>query len=431
MANLSIYKPNSVLIPYDSPVQKIIPKFSEYALGDQEFVDTNTLFYDIFLDTKSNRLIGLGPELLNLKKDLFPMTISWGGLTLKYKLEQIKGISFLRSEPLSQPQRSPFPIKLSFKTFDQTLVISPSVENKSISQSTEYKLTLTTLQKNNPLPWISDWLLWHHRKFGVQRLVLYDNSSKNRDALLSLLKSMPIQMEIVFVDWTFPYSHRPHLYCQLGSLNHCRMRFPIYRGYCINLDVDEYLIHNTTNLLSYLNSRLRYPAPGAVIMSEFLIPNISTEENSNLVRCLNFSHRNIGPGYIGGGRMWNNFGRTKYIYSFDNIGFNSTHSTNSERNRSFSKRYSTRAKSVYILKKTLWESTKRIVRFRYPKPRIDALYSQQHELCFFHFEGLNTGWKFGPPKLVSFDPELHIIEPRIVKMATVINNSNSNELKKF
>ena len=427
MANLSIYKPNPVLIPDDSPVQKIIPIFSEYAPGDQEFVDTNTLFYDIFLDPISNRLIGLGPELLNLKKDLFPMIISWNGLTLKYKLDQIKGISLLRSEPLSQPQLSPFPIKLSFKTFDQTLVIDPSVENKSTSRSTENKLTLTTLQKDNPLPWISDWLLWHHRKFGVQRLVLYDNSSKNRDALLGLLKSMPIQMEIVFVDWRFPYSHRPHLYCQLGSLNHCRMRFPVYRGYCINLDIDEYLMHNTTNLLSYLNSRLRYPAPGAVIMSEFLIPNISVEGNSNLVRCFNFSHRTTNHGYRGSDSMWNKFGRTKYIYSFDNIGFNSAHSTDSGKNSSFSKRYSTRAKSLYILQKTLWESTKRIVRFRYPKPRIDAIYSPQNELCFFHFEGLNTGWKYGSPKQISFDPEIHIVEPRIAIMATVIDNSNSSE----
>ena len=427
MAHLSIYKPNSVLIPDDSLVQKIIPKFSEYASGDLEFVDTNTLFYDIFLDPTSNRLIGLGPELLNLKKDLFPMNITWNGLTLKHKLDQIKGISLLRSEPLSQPQQSPFPIKLSFKTFDQTLVIDPSVENTSTSQSTENRLTLTTLQKDNPLPWISDWLLWHHRKFGVQRFVLYDNTSKNRDALLALLKSMPIQMEIVFVDWRFPYSHRPHLYCQLGSLNHCRMRFSVYRGYCINLDMDEYLMHNTTNLLSYLDSRLRYPAPGAVIMSEFIIPNIRTVGNSSPVRCFDFSHRTTNHGYKGSDRMWNKFGRTKYIYSFNNVGFNSAHSTDSGKHRSFSKRYSIRAKSVYLLKKTLWESTKRIVRFRYPKPRIDAIYSQQSELSFFHFEGLNTGWKYGPPKQVSFNPEIHIIEPRIAKIATVIDNSNSNE----
>ena len=427
MVHLSIYEPNSVLIPDDSPVQKIIPLFSEYAPSDQEFVDSNTLFYDIFLDPISNRLIGLGPALLNLKKDLFPMTISCNGLTLKHKLDQIKGILFLRSEPLSQPRLSPFPIELSFKTFDQTLVIDPSVEKKSTSRPTENRLTLTTLQKENPLPWISDWLLWHHRKFGVQRLVLYDNNSKNRDALLALLKSMPIQMEIVFVDWKFPYSHRPHLYCQLGSLNHCRMRFPVYQGYCINLDIDEYLMHNTTNLLSYLDSHLRYPAPGAVIMSEYLIPNISTESNLNLVRCFNFRYRATDYGYGNSGRMWNKFGRTKYIYSFDNLGFNSNHSTDSGKNSSFSKRYSTRAKLVYILKKILWEVTKKFVRFRYQKPRIDAIYSQQSELCFFHFQGLNTGWKYGPPKQVSFDPEIHKIEPRIANMATVIENSNSNE----
>ena len=200
-----------------------------------------------------------------------------------------------------------------------------------------------------------------------------------------------------------------------------------YQGYCINLDIDEYLMHNTTNLLSYLNSHLRYPAPGAVIMSEYLIPNISTESNSNLVRGFNFRYRATDYGYGNSGLMWNKFGRTKYIYSFDNVGFNSNHSTDSGKNSSFSKQYSARAKLVYILKKILWEVTKKIVRFRYQKPRIDAIYSQPSELCFFHFEGLNTGWKYGPPKQVSFNPEIHIIEPRIAKIATVIDNSNSNE----
>ena len=47
-------------------------------------------------------------------------------------------------------------------------------------------LTISTLQKDNPLIWIADWLKWHHREHGVGRAVLYDNGSSNRDELIGL-----------------------------------------------------------------------------------------------------------------------------------------------------------------------------------------------------------------------------------------------------
>ena len=423
MAQLRIYKPNSIDIPDDSPVRKIVPNFSKFTLRDQKSIDTSTLFYDIFLDPNSNRLIGLGPNLFNLKEDLFPMTISYSGRPLNHEIDQIKGIVFLRSELLDERPLSSFEIKLSFRAFEQTIVIDPSICKEIPSKSANARLTLTTLQKNNPLPWISDWLLWHHRKFGIQRLVLYDNGSGNREELIDRLSSIAPELEIIFVDWKFPFGLIPYKYCQLGSLNHCRLKFPIPQGYGINLDIDEYLMYAGDSLLDYLDVRLRYPAPGAIMLKQCPIPHIGSGEKHGLVRCFDFKYRKIVPGFANDYSTWNKFGRGKYIYSFNNIGFNSIHSANSLKNRMFSKRYSLVSKIAQYLKQATWELTKRLLRYRISKPRIDMIYACEQEAFYFHFKGLNTGWRGGKIKPVPFNSAIHAIEPRLVQLENSIDPS--------
>ena len=251
---------------------KLFRNFSKFTLRDQKSIDTSTLFYDIFLDPNSNRLIGLGPNLFNLKKDLFPMTISYSGRPLNHEIDQIKGIVFLRTELLDDRPLSPFEIKLSFRAFEQVMVIDPSICKEVPSKTANARLTLTTLQKNNPLTWISDWLLWHHRKFGIQRPILYDNSSSNREKLIDLLSSI-----------------------------------------------------------------------------------------------------------------------------------------------------------AQYLKQTTWELTKRLLRYSISKPRIDMIYACEQEAFYFHFKGLNTGWRGGKMKSVPFNSAVHAIEPRLVQLEKSIDPTSPRE----
>ena len=422
---LQFYKPNPVVIPKDSPVQKRFPRLYEIPSGEETKIDTATLFYDIFLDPSANRLIGLGPAFLNLKKDLVPMSLICRGSKLNYELEEIKGVTFFQSETLNEIPNSQFNVDFQFEAFNQTVVIDPIFDMKFRS-SPDYRLTLTTVQKDNPIEWVHDWLLWHHRAFGVQRLILYDNGSENLDELIAQMSGKSFELEIVLVDWPFPHGVEPYKYCQLGSLNHCRLRFPVPKGYCINLDVDEYLVASENNLLNLLDSRLQYPTPGAILLKQFRVSNIISDNRLNPARVSEFSHRNIVPGYQGDHKYLNRFGRSKYIYSFENIGFNGKHSTDSLKYGLFAQRYSIGGKILHLLKKALWESTKNLLRFRIPKPRIDAIYATESELCFFHFTGLNTGWQLGPPKSVRYDSKEHVLEPRIAKIASLINDSQEN-----
>ena len=421
---LQIYKPNPIIIPEDSPIQKHFPRLHEIPSKEWITIDSSTLLYEIFLDHNTNRLVGLGPALLNLKKDLLPMSVICRGKVLRHELEEVKGITFFQSETLSEIPTSQFEVDVHFEAFNQTVVIDPNFDKKFRSHPS-HRLALTTLQKDNPILWIHDWLLWHHRAYDVHRLILYDNGSENLDELITQLSSKSFKLQIVLVDWPFPFGVVPYKYCQLGSLNHCRLRFPTPQGYCINLDVDEYLMASESNLLKYLDGRLRSPAPGAIMLNEFQIPNITSNNRSNPVRVTDFNHRIFIPGFKRDHKFWNTFISPKYIYSFENIGFNNKHATNSLKCKFFAQRYSVAKKLLHLLKKARWELNKNILRFRIPKPRIDAIYAPESEMCFFHFKGLNTGWRWGPTKPVQFDSKEHILEPRIAKIASLINDSQA------
>ena len=152
---LQIYKPNPIVIPENSPVQKRFPRLHEFPSGEETKIDTATLFYDVFVDPNTNRLIGLGPAFLNLKKDLFPMSIICRGKMLKYELEEIKGVAFFQSETLNEIPTSQFEVDFHFKMFNQKVVIDPIFDMKSRSNPS-YRLALTTVQKDNPIEWVLD-----------------------------------------------------------------------------------------------------------------------------------------------------------------------------------------------------------------------------------------------------------------------------------
>ena len=425
MADTFTYKPNSVFIPDSAPVRKHFPKYDEVPLEVKGRLDLRTIFFDVFFDPSTHCLIGIGPDLVHLVKDIFPMKVIVNGKYVRHDFQQIKGLFIFRTEKVESTVNYPLEVVFEFNSFSQPLLPIESGFNIAPSDDERHKLTLSTLQKDNPISWISDWLIWHRHKYGVKRLVLYDNESSSRNSLFDYLSKMDIDMDIVFVHWDFPHGFDPYKYCQRGALNHCRMRFPVSSGYCINLDVDEYLISPINDLSGYWDTKLRYPRPGALAMQQFIVPNIILETNSTVMRCWNFKYRHHLPGYQGDARLWNPFGRTKYIYSYDNVGFNAVHSTDSFKDKEFRRRYSLFSIFVTGLKKFLWECTKTFFRFKYPKPRIDTQYSKLSDFCFLHFEGLTSGWKTDvtPKPCPTVDLDNHVIEPRISEIESVVKNS--------
>lgn len=113
------------------------------------------------------------------------------------------------------------------------------------------KLTLNTLQKDEPLEWIRDWVLYYHRIHGVERILLYDNNSESRSALMEFLPQLESEtLEICLIPWDINYSPFLLSYCQYGQLSHAYYWLWDKTSWDINCDIDEYLINRTSKPLT-------------------------------------------------------------------------------------------------------------------------------------------------------------------------------------
>ena len=210
---------------------------------------------------------------------------------------------------------------------------------------------------------------------------------------------------------------------QHGSLNHNRLKFPVQNSYCINLDIDEYLVKLVDeDLLDYLTRKLSKPNLGAVSFQEYLVPTIVEPIRRENFRFLNFEYRYKEIGHTGSAKAWSPFGRMKYIFKYNHVGYNATHRTRSDKNRNFWKKYDLIIRVKFLAKKCVNEIARRIFNKKSLKPRIDTVYASEKELFFLHFLGLNTGWRNkSTTATVEFDSEIHVEEPMIAKLAKKAN----------
>ncbi len=432
MAELQFYRPSPVAVPENSPLRRRFPNYDDVDPQFRHRFDARTIFYDVFFDSEANRLIGIGPALMNLRKYFFRMALYVDGNRIKWKLRTIKQLIFFQSEPLPQLPNSKISVEFRFKEFSLTLNLDASIADIS-NPDDPYHFTVSTLQKDNEGIWIADWITWHCRAHGIERIVLYDNGSGNRDEVVALMSNLDLDVRIILVDWNFPFGNRPSKTCQLGSLNHCRLRFPIHEGYCINNDIDEYLFISQGSLLEFVQGKLRRPAPGAVMYRSITIPNIpQTQSDPSVPRPSDYKYRLLPNKRETSKRRPRHFPTPKYIYSFDDIGYNGVHTTDSIKNAAFAKRYPIRHIAKFLIRKVIRESYKPIARWvgsNYTRPRIDAVYAPPSEICFLHFQGLRTDWRSGNGQQRTgrqeFDPSRLAVEPRIVKIAELIGDRAS------
>lgn len=100
---------------------------------------------------------------------------------------------------------------------------------------------------------------------GVQRVIIYDNGSRDFPELGGAFAGLDANLEIILVHWPFPFGPRTSLwnkFCQTGALNHFRLFFGDAVRWGINLDLDEYLYVNAKQSLKELlaqPSRVRSP----------------------------------------------------------------------------------------------------------------------------------------------------------------------------
>ena len=411
-----IYRPTPVLIPEDSACRRDFLSrentVDNVPLADADYheYDSRTIFYDVFRCDNDRKVVAIGPPPVNLRNELEKLKITCDGLTLSHHKQEYRRfyVLDLTCDQTTNAGEN-LPLRFSFPTFDVEIEVPPPLPSSSAEAP---HLSMVTLQRNNPLPWILDWCRWHHRLHGVSRLVLYDNASDNRDDLAAALARMDEAIDVVFVDWPFPYGpgrSYKNRFCQTGAQNHYLLRFGSADAWCLVLDIDECLVVGGKEAFKQYLQDCEGNGVVEVLFDSFIVPPYQGQPAIANRRVSSYWFRNRERrGYS-----------LKFAFRPQYIDYIGPHMAY-PKNRVFTKliglpRLHDKALRTFYgsVRKRL--SPNRIFRFFFPN-QFALRNLNPEEMFFYHFRGLNTNWKpnrnFGE-EVESFDASRHVSDPLI------------------
>ena len=410
-----IYRPTPVLIPEDSACRRdFLSRHStvDNALlteADYREYDSRTLFYDVFR-YDDRKVVAIGPPPVNLWNELEKLRVTCGGRMIPHRKREYRQLCILEltCDHTANAGKN-LPLRFTFPSFDVEIEVPPS---PSSSPAETYHLSLMTLQRNNPLPWILDWCRWHHRLHGVSRLVLYDNASDNRDDLAAALARLDKTVDVVLADWPFPYGpvrSPKDRFGQTGARNHYLLRFGSADAWCLNLDIDEYLAGSGKKTIKQYLHECESNGVVEVLFDSFIVPPYKGQSTMANRRISSYWFRNRERRGCS----------LKFAFAPRHIEYIGPHMAY-PRNRIFAKLiglprlYDKTLRFFYgSVRKRL--SSNRILRCFFPN-RFALRNLSPQEMFFYHFRGLNTNWKperaFGE-EVESFDASQHVSDPLI------------------
>ena len=425
-----IYRPTPVLIPEDSACRRdFLSRQSTVdnaplTEADYREYDSRTIFYDVFRCDDDRKVVAIGPPPVNLRNELEKLGITCGGRTIPHRKREYRRLCVLEltcDQTVNTGKN--LPLRFSFPSFDVEVEVPPPPLSSSAEAS---HLGLMTLQRNNPLPWILDWCRWHHRLHGVSRFVLYDNASDNRDDLAAALAQMGEAVDIVLVDWPFPYGpvriHR-NSFCQTGAQNHYLLRFGSADAWCLNLDIDECLVVSGEKTIKQYLHDCEGNGVVAALFDSFMVPSHQGQPAIANRRISSYWFRNRK-------RRGRNF---KFAFKPRHIEYVKAHIAY-PKNRVFAKLiglprlYDRTLRFFYGNVQRV--SSKRIFRFFFPN-QFALRYPSPDEMFYYHFRGLNTNWR--PKRNVgeeveSFDASRHVSDPLIGELYVRAGLNDDNGL---
>ena len=411
-----MYRPIPVLIPEDSACRRDFlfrrSTVDNTLLTEADYreYDSRTIFYDVFRCDDNRTVVAIGPPPVNLRNELEKLRIIYSGRVIPHRTRDHRHFCILElicDQPTNSEKN--LPLRFSFPSFDVDIEVHPPLLSTLAEAS---HLSLMTLQRNNPLSWILDWCRWHHRLHGVSRFVLYDNASDNREDLAAALARMDETVDIVLVDWPFPYGpgrSSTNRFCQTGAKNHCLHRFGSADAWCLILDIDEYLVASGEKTFKQYLQDCENNGVVEVVFDSFIVPP-HQEQPAMANRRISsywFRNRERRGHYL------------KFAFKPRHIEYVGPHLAY-PKNRVFAKLiglprlYDKTFRLFYrSVRKRL--SSERIVRFFFAN-RFALRDLSSNEIFFYHFRGLNTNWK--PERNVgeeveSFDASRHVSDPLI------------------
>jgi hypothetical protein len=203
--------------------------------------DWDTLFYDA-VRLAPRELILIGPPLYRMKHHLRKEArfVDQHGETLSqavYELDRVC-LTVIRST--------------NKYSIDKLSMITPTeitdIQINPRSTLFENQRVLITLQRDNPVAWMRQWMDYHEVNHRITAFLIYDNNSFYRPELIDEFCGKPGRT-IVVVCWPFPYGPQgidsllwDSDFCQYGMLEHAKYRYVYNADLVINGDIDELLL---------------------------------------------------------------------------------------------------------------------------------------------------------------------------------------------
>lgn len=247
-----VIRPHAVLIPDESPIKRDATRDKKWIDSTYaEKYDDITVFFDIVIQDK--KLILSGPPLRNLETFIENADIYVDGKLAKFvssqELERTQLTIFTVPDVVQQDSHE-VKILIDKLSINQTMRVCGEVQ-----KALNGKKVLVTLQKDEDLQWIEDWIRYYVKVHDVDAVLIYDNSSTSYtcDDIIETISRIDGLSAAFVVNWNFKYGPQgapwtgkdvpwDSDFCQIGALQNARY------GHCseaigwINADVDELVI---------------------------------------------------------------------------------------------------------------------------------------------------------------------------------------------
>lgn len=205
--------------------------------------DDRTVFYDVFFNGDGSRLYAIGPPFSNLGKYMKNLRLTVNGEKIKFRLQILPRKLICLEAKLKCQIKEINTVNISFEDFDWSRDIPFCRIEKTIP------LALTTMQKDNQIHWILDWIRYYEKAFGVDQFIIYDNFSEYQAQLIDVLPD-----NVLVVHWNYPLgptNSSTNKFLHTGQINHSRLRFEEVDTF-LNFDIDELLVVHDAKVKAFI-----------------------------------------------------------------------------------------------------------------------------------------------------------------------------------
>jgi hypothetical protein len=212
--------------PIRNPPRPLSLRYEDY----EDNFDFTTIFYDCFWDYTGEAIILIGPPLANLERELDFTVIAYPSVVeCKVIIRHVLlGCKVIAKAPAGTTG-------LIIRTASSEAFIAPQ---PNLCDLYRKRRTIMTLNKNNELIWMRDWIRFNRDYHGCNGVLIYDNDSDayGIDEIYEYLQPLGETIQILVLAWPFKYGvadwrlpvsygFGDSLYCQTGMLEHARHRF--------------------------------------------------------------------------------------------------------------------------------------------------------------------------------------------------------------